>query len=742
MKKKVVGFVFCLMLITTSSTSVICVQHENMSDLTRISVDYQKDICSSGIVKFEDVEIIRDGYGVPHVYADTRDDLAFGMGYAIAEDRLWQLDLIRRQSTGRLAEFGLAAVEDDLFIRTIGQSEKEATSLFNNLSASAQDMYIAFVAGVNQYIDEALADPDNKMPAEYVEYDLLPEYLTIEDLVITGIMAMRLWGEAGAGEELYFLIFLVDIIKQNGFLNGWKIFNDLFPIFDGNAATTLNSTGGNSSQSVFKLPLFYSPFVIRLAKKIIDTEESFGQRSASLGLMHHFGSNAWVVGPDKSASGNTLLLGGPQMGHSIPQQVVEVGLHGSDIDVVGITIPALGPILVIGVSQWCSWSQTTGYSDLVDTYIERLHPFNKEKYRFNGGWVDMEKRTESIVDSSGIAQNHTIYRTVHGSVLGSFWIPVLGGLAITRKEPDWTKANDTLDAVLNFPICKNVSEFADTVSYIPTSHNYLVADRYGSIGYVHTGWYPIRPEKGILGRKLDPRLPLCGSGREEWQGILPFEENPQEINSEDGFYANWNNKPSSDWTYFEGSPVWYEGSWGDNVRRIQELLASDGSITVEDMKNICEMVACHLTTATAFKPFLMNAIENVGGIDPEIVAALEEWDCYLHDVDHDECYDFPGVTIFNEWLYVVYQKVLADEIPATIDERLSRPLLLHIFQGENSSVELRYTTYLNDSADSIIVSALEDALLTLESRYGTTNISEWLEPVWMLTETDPIFTEL
>src|SRR4030042_6216246 len=116
------------------------------------------------------------------------------------------------------------------------------------------------------------------------------------------------------------------------------------------------------------------------------------QISESLGLLYHFGSNGWVVSPSKSATGNALLLGGPQMGHSIPQIVVELGLHGAGINATGMTFPGVGPAIAIGVSEWGAWTTTSGLSDGVDTYIEVLHPLNKTKYLFKNKWYSMERR--------------------------------------------------------------------------------------------------------------------------------------------------------------------------------------------------------------------------------------------------------------------------------------------------------------------------------------------------------------
>jgi penicillin amidase len=744
LRKKIIGILICTLLIFSTTIPVIGIDNDKMNNLLSFEVEINQSENKPLTTLKADYEIIRDSYGVPHIYADTKEDFAFGMGYALAEDRLWQIDLIRRQTTGRLAEFGIATVEDDLFIRTIGNRVEEVNSVYNNFSSPYKEMHATFVDGINKYIDEAIADPDNKMPAEYIERDLLPEYITVEDSLTIGLMALRLWGEAGTGEELFRLINLVSLILKNGLRNGWKIFNDLFPIFDPDAFTTIKGDSSDIPDYMSECPPMYSPFIVKLAERIIEKIEFYNQMCESLGLIHHFGSNAWVVSPEKSTTGNTLLLGGPQMGHSIPQQVVEIGLHSPDIDAVGVTLPGLGPSLVIGVSNWCAWTQTTGGSDLVDTYIERLHPLNKYKYKFNGDWLDMEKREETIYNSTGVEYNFEICRTIHGTILGLFWVPILGGFAITRKEPDFLLANKTMEAAYSFVECKNVSEFGMNLKGIPTSHNYLVADRYGNIGYFHTGWYPIRPENGRWGRKIDCRLPLWGTGKEEWQGILPFEENPQDMNPSNGCYANWNNRPSSDWSYSEGHSLFQKGGWGENARRIQNLLDSDDDITFEDMQNICENVAYHEAVATDFLPFINEAINNIGGVPPEVESALKNWDCCYHDNDSDGLCDDPAVAIFIEWFFEMYNQTFKDEIPTSIQATLEAiGLYYRILNGDNSSLEPLYKNYLNNmTRDEQIIKALQDVLITLENRYGTNNISMWLFADWMLTPNNPIFDEI
>jgi penicillin amidase len=221
---------------------------------------------------------------------------------------------------------------------------------------------------------------------------------------------------------------------------------------------------------------------------------------------------------------------------------------------------------------------------------------------------------------------------------------------------------------------------------------------------------------------------LIGTGKEEWLGIVPFEELPQGRNPEEGFYANWNNKPQADWPYAEAEvgPMWGEGH---SVVRIQELLDEDDEISFEDMINICKNVAYHNPYGTYFKPFLLEAIYKVGGIPSQITTAIEQWDCYLNNENEDEYYDDPGLTIFNKWFEEIYDVILLDELGEDVEE-YTHSILLHIFQEKDSKLKLRYKNYLDGiSKDDAIIIALENTLNVLENEFGTDNISEWLTPV-------------
>jgi penicillin amidase len=732
MKKKIFCIFACLNLIAvvipfaeTTNKITCCQSSINCFTDASLLKDFRK-ISTQSVNKFE-YEIIRDEYGVPHVFADTKEELAFGAGYAIAQDRLWQADVFRRQATGRLAEFNLTSLDYDYLNRLRGYSKQENTELFEDLMSPYKEMLTAYTEGINLYIAEALEDPLNKMPFEYLYRGLSPEPWTVEDSLAIGQMMVRRWGEGG-GNELTFAAGLVGLIQRNGILNGWRIFNDLCPQVDPGSTTTLDWNGTYGYPKISLLPPYIPDVVLVSAKKIEEMKQLDKEVSESMGLLYHFGSNGWVVSPSKSATGNALLLGGPQMGHSIPQIVVELGMHGAGINATGMTFPGVGPAICIGVSQWGAWTTTSGLSDGVDTYIEVLHPLNKTKYLFKNKWKSMERRVETIYDGDGIPHEFECYRTVHGPVFDFRWKPLFGGIAVSQKMTFWKNEQNTLEGVMSFQECKNITEFEQGVSKIVSSHNWFWADRNGDVGYYHSGWYPIRPKYGLFHRIIDDRFPLIGTGKEEWLGIVPFEELPQGRNPVSGFYANWNNKPQANWPYGEAEigPMWGEGHI---VVRIQELLSVDDEITFDDMIGICRNVAYHNAYATYFKPFLLDAIYSVGEIPQQVIAALEDWNCYLNDENEDGFYDDPGLTIFNKWYDEIYTVVLGDELIEEVKD-YTHSLLLHIFQGKNSKLKLRYKNYLDGFSRNIaIITALENTLVLLENQYGTDNISQWLTPV-------------
>jgi penicillin amidase len=685
------------------------------------------------------VFIVRDNYGVPHIFSNTKEGLGFGCGYAMAQDRLWQADVFRRAAFGRLAEIGLATVEEDYETRAVGYSWEELGDMFENWvptkpEAHLKEMALAFVDGVNLYIAEATkallnGDP-SLIPIEYLAKGILPQPWAIEDsMAITAMMAWR-FGGCG-GEELRYAAALQALQAVHGEEVGWLMFNDLFPQNDPGAEVTIPGTecwwpkwwGCGSSP---ELPSNIGDVYKAYAEAKMGQEQLF----ESLGVPTKFGSNAFMVNPWKSETWNTLLLGGPQMGQSIPQIVLEVGLHGAGINAVGMMMPMF-PTILIGVSEYGAWTSTTGVSDVMDTYMEVLNPANPHQYLFNGQWVNMETRIETIYDASHVPHYFPVYRTIHGPIIG---LDLAHNLAFTMKTPYYKNDAAAEEGWSLFQQARNIWEFQEACKTIQPSHNFFWIDRLGNIGYWHCGTFPIKPTTGKDGRPIDDRFPLWGTGEEEWLGVTGFAEMPKCINPKQGFLANWNNKPIANWPYAESDAGWGEGH---RVKQIQDLLAADNKISFEDMNRINIDAGYNHIPGMNFLHYLVEAAST--STDPDVVVALpylEAWNHHYNDLleprwpNPAATYDDPGLTIFDKWYNKILGEVFADDVPASVMgvSEWQSSTLIHVFDGPDSKLPLSQDYLNGKDRDEVIVMVLKEALAELKASSGS-DMSTWLTPV-------------
>ncbi|MFX1386245.1 MAG: penicillin acylase family protein [Promethearchaeota archaeon] len=683
--------------------------------------------------KLQQIKIIRDDYGVPHIYAKTKEALAYGCGYAMAQDRLWQADLYRRSSFGSLAEFGLATIQQDYETRTMGYSKQELRDTFDNWvptfpEARLKEMFLAYIDGINFYISQALeaysnGDP-SLIPIEYLLFGLPLEPFTIEDSVaITVMMAWR-FGLCGGG-ELGLAARYQALQTAYGAELAMQIFNDNYPQVDPGAPTTIPCSGCSYPELGASYAIPSLPSNIDKISQIYEaTKMGQEQLLESMGLPTKFGSNAWMVNPWKSETGNAMQLGGPQMGHSTPQIVLEVGLHGAGIDAVGMMMPQ-APSILIGVSQHGAWTSTTGSSDNADTYIEVLNPENPYQYLYNGEWVDMEKRTERIYGPLKMTwEDRDIYRTIHGPIIA--W-DLDNNLCYTMKVSWYKNELAAEEGWSLFQQAENIWDMQEASKLVDLSHNFYWVDRDGNIGYWHSGAYPIKPTYGKDGRLIDDRFPLWGTGEEEWVGLTGFDEMPKCINPEQGYLANWNNKPIADWPY-------READWGEvhGVGWIQEQLAAGGMISFEDMQDINRDTGYAHFGGMYFLDFLINAAKTDPSIPSEVIDALEAWNWHYNDMidpkypADDATYDDPGLTIFDKWFGKVDNEVFDDNLPPGVGGGTST--LLHVFDGEDSKLPLNFDYLDGEDRDTLIVRVLKEALAELEASYGP-DVSTWLTPV-------------
>jgi penicillin amidase len=689
------------------------------------------------------LRIIRDDYGVPHVFSDTKEGLGFGAGYAMAQDRLWQADVFRRTASGRLAELlGPSVLGQDEEMRALWYNQDELLEIYDEWDPGEgyqhlKPMIEAYVDGINLYISEALTAAGqgdlSLIPVEYIAFGLLDklEPFSVADVVaVTVLMAWRFGGTGG--NEGAFYEALLTLQAMHGAVNGTAIWNELFPLNDPGAPVTIPDEV--YEESTLGMPSFDFPDGVGgLLEQYEESRAAQNELLESLGLPTKFGSNAVLISPELSETGNALELGGPQMGYTIPQIIYEIGLHGAGISAQGMAFAGAGPFILIGVSEHGAWTSTTGSSDVMDIRILVLNPLNPTQYWYDGGWSDMEVRTETFQVNGFPNVTETFYRSHYGPIVG---MDIAAGTAITLHTPFYRNEIAAEQGWQLFQEATDIDEFEAAVELVWPSHNFYWADREGNIGYWHAGRFPVKPTS------TDRRLPLMGDGTQEWVRVTDPEEMPRCINPEQGWLTNWNNKPIADWPYAESDFGWGEG------HRIQILMnvladyyAPRGDVTFEDMNTINQIAGYHDTAG-------MNVVADLIAVTPAYVAAnpgeaevaealghLVAWATatplpasYVDLVspkwptDPDPTYDHAGLTIFNEW----YDRIVPEVFTGILPIGSSPSLLLRVFRNETI-----YDYLGGRDRDTLIVDALKDAIGVLEVQYGSDDMSTWLTPVRM-----------
>ena len=679
-------------------------------------------------VDSDEVAILRDSYGVPHVFAATPRGLFYGDGYAVAEDRLWQLEQYRRDAQGKLAEIqGREALARDREVRLHGYTAAELRAMSAALQPEERLIFEAYRDGVNAYIEQAVAK--DALPEGFRKAGIRPAPWQVEDSISIGVMMTTRFGSGGGGEIRNLRIF--NALKAKlGETEARKIFDDFFWINDPKSPTSITGedmkrppTAGGGGRPGGRRPLTerdmlgdeFSDPILADAQAASEMRETLRYAEAHR-LPTKLGSYAWVIAPRRSASGNPLLVGGPQMGWMTPQIGHEVHLGGAGFNVIGMGFAGV-PGVLIGHNADLAWTTTSGVADMTDIFVEKLDPKNKKRYRFKGEMRDMDCRTETIAVRGGEPAAVEVCRTVHGPVLE--W-DEKAGVAYSRAVSYRGHELDTARSALGFNRAKTVQEFARYVQLIWPSHNWLAADRHGNIGYWHGGKPPLRPPG------QDPRFPLPGAGEAEWQGVQAFENMPQVINPARGYVVNWNNKPAP-WTDNQDTPVWGEIF---RIHRIQDLIEVRPKLTVEYLRQIIADIGLNDPNADYLKPHILDAIGRSRTEDAELLRAAE----YLRAWDNHGEDQSVGKSIFDAWMTAIRVVLFKEEFgevldPSVFGQLLQPSLVLHLLEGEKSGVPPRHDYLKGRKHDDVVLDALRQAVAALQRKSPQMNAWGYQAPM-------------
>lgn len=660
------------------------------------------------------IKIVRDSYGVPHIYSETDTSLFFGVGYATAEDRLWQAELSRIVASGRMAEFfgGTPAnIGQDQVIRRDGYTDEEALAQFAKLPDYVRRGLQGYIDGINHYIETT---PTAALPPEFRGQK--PAKWTIVDSLKVQQLMVRRFGESGGGELNNFAL-LTKLQQKFGPERGLEVFGTVYMKNDSDAPVSLYTGADKSVKKASKLDVSNFPNSEKVAVQLEKEQQMKLDIEKAYGFPHKGGSNAWVVSPSRSASGGTLLLGGPQMGYSVPQISHEVGIHGAGYNSVGMAFAGAGPIPLIGRGNDFAWTTTTGYGDQIDTFVLKINPANPEQYLYKGKWTNFKVRTETIKVAGASPTIMKVYRSVYGPV-----VYMDTNVAYTQQRSHWGQEIQAMVGFYDFNRASNVKQFEEATKKIPTSHNFLYSDKQGNIGYWITG------KNAIRANGTDNRLPMLGDGSQDWQGINSFETLPHAINPAQGVVANWNNKPSGEWEYTEQA-------FGPTHRAkfILDQLGGLDKVSWSDMEAINKKAGHIELNAYFFKDLLLEKLGSVEGLSADVkqgAALVENWDGYQWDDNKNGLYDSPGLTIFRSWF---------DKVKATVFTELngiggnSNDLLYHVLTADGKELADTYSFLGQLDLNKIVRDSLQYIVENPAKAYEGKPLDQWLTPAANIT---------
>ena len=690
------------------------------------------------------VTISRDEFGVPAITGETEDDSWFGVGYAVAQDRLFQLELFRRATSGRLAEIvGPGYLDDDLIARRDYYTDAEVQTMMDEIPQRLRNRTQSYADGINAYIDHVQGPGALDMPGEFVALGALPiEEWTVLDSARVGIFLARTVPSSDGG-ELRNALALADA--------GPRPFKRLLPVRTkgqiptvprsaGNFPAQPGRTGKDLRKGFRKSKRFLSSHDLSQVTDTTETIPRSAPEAASAAdpgaglrsiLPSPGGSFMWAVrDPDQDRA---YLYNGPQLGFSVPELFVEFELHSPEMPNIHGVSAAGVPLVGIGHNGDVAWGFTSGLSDEDDLYVEKLT--GPEAYRFKGESRQMECRDEVFTwkapptdlpgTLTGLLEGgelpgtppagtttERICRTVHGPVQATG-----DGIALARRYAIWNRELETVVGIDKLNRAENIADVDEAMDDVTWNENVMAADSEGNIGYWHPGLHQLKP------KRWDERLPMPGTGKAEWRGFLPKDQRPQVVNPPERWLAQWNNVPSAGWT--NGDSEALERATG-SLHRVGILFKLVSRVAKNPgFQRSTDIALRSGTTAQQFplrdKAKFRRARRLANADGREVLGTLAAWNGSYDEEDANGTVD-PGVAIWEELkdrAEAIYLKKLGAKGIGIAGET-SNSHMFDITNGEAAALrKLGPPDYAKAASKTHNV---------LADEFGSSDVSSWREP--------------
>ena len=667
-------------------------QHGFWKNAEKVNTNFDATILANDLKG--DVDVYMDDRLVPHIYADNDEDAYYVQGYLHAKYRLWQMDFQTRVAAGRLSEIaGADKLSIDRFFRRLGMvyGAEQTEAYINEKNPVMKATVDAYTAGVNAYLKQ-LAPED--LPFEYKLMNFEPESWTPKKTYLfLMFMSYDLTGRSASAD--------LQLTNTRDYL-GYDLFDQLYtnqqdsldpiiPIGTAYAEPSIVPVRPMSSDMVY---LKKTPQVD--IAKVVETPEAPDPNN---------GSNNWAVGGSMTKSGKPILASDPHLGLNLPSLWYEVQITTPTHSTYGASFPG-SPAVIIGFNDSLAWGVTNAGRDVLDYYELKFKDTTQNEYWYNGSWKSVTKRVEviKVKDSADVIEN--ISMSHYGPVMFdvNYQNPQSNGRTLAVK---WTALNASTGVETFYQLnrAKNIDDYSKAIQlWKCPGQNFVVATKTGDIAIKQQGDFVARWD-----RQGDFIMPGEDSSY-DWQGIIPFEENPMILNPERGFVSSANQKSTdASYPYYLGTASSFPLYRGISVN---QQLSGKTQITAQDMQAL--QTNNYNVFAQQARPALMKLVD-LNKLSPEaqrMVGTMTQWNLFNDPSEK-------GITIFKLIWDSVENAVWGDEL-AGASIALTKPesfvLLEQMYRDSNFKVadDIRTKDKIESLKDQVLLGIEKATVKCLE----------------------------
>jgi len=626
----------------------------------------------------ENVTVHFDENGVPHINAETQKDAYTALGYVHAQDRLWQMELIRRIAPGRLSEiFGDKLVETDVFFAGLGLVEDANESITKiDINSEAYKLTIAYLDGVNQFVEEGAT------PIEYNLIGLKKTKFTVNDVYnVFGYMSFS-----------FAIAQKTDPLLQE-----------------------IKEKLGDNYLAELEIPVYSNTALLKSEKNPI-VKASFAKAMTAmyeqLPISPFIGSNSWVIAADKTKNGKVIFANDPHIGFSQPSVWYQSHIKTPDYEMYGYSL-ALTPFPLLGHNRDYAYGLTMFENDDVDFYIEKNNPENLNEYETPTGFSTYKTVQKTIKIKGAPDTTFTVKISRHGPIMNNLLKQIDDQRPIAMQWIYKKTDNQILDVGYQISHAKSLHDFKEGAKLLHAPGlNMMYGDAKDNIAWIASGkLYKYRDS-------INTKLYLDGaSGKDEILSYVDFEDNPQSINPASNYVYSSNNQPDTI------AGVLYPGYYlpEDRGQRIEQLLEVKNDWTQEDVQQMIFDVTSPVVPQVIANLVASIKTENFTKNEQEALQNLKDWNGEYKKED-------TAPTIYNRFLYEFLEGTFKDELGESFPMFMQTPLMKKMIAVQaKKAVSVWFddvTTEPKETKSDIVQRSFINAISFLENQLGDT-VSLW-----------------